>query len=1620
MGEMRFMYTLINFCSIILAVKAEPHLVYANRRDIRIIDAGSNKPKSNNFLVINGLDDAAAVDFIFEEQYVFWTDINLARISKTHFNGTRSNEQEDIITSGLISNDGLAVDWIGRKIYWTDSETKRIEVANFDGSSRKVLFWENLDQPRAIALDPVNGYMYWTDWGELPKIERAGMDGTKRSVVIEENIHWPNGLTIDYEESRLFWADAKKTFIHSCNFDGSNRTLVLEGADLLPHPFALTLYRDTLYWTDWELHIISSCNKYDGSNRKVVKKDVFSPMDIHVYSAERQKKSSFNPCTVNNGGCSHLCLMAPNEFHHSCACPTGVLLLEDQLTCADGPREILLLAKRRDIRRISLDTPDYTDVVIQLKDVKNAIAIDYDPVDGLIYWTDDDVHAIRRAKLDGSESEYIVTQDISNPDGIAVDWISRNLYWTDTGNNRIEVSRLNGTSRLILIDDNLDEPRAIAVDPEDGYMYWTDWGEDNPKIERAALDGSDRKVLINTSLNWPNGIAVDYEQRRIYWGDALTDRIESANLDGSDRKILVDDSDTPHIFGFSLLGDYVYWTDWQRRCIERVNKYTGKDRELIIDALPDLMGLKAINLEKKSGVNPCSNDNAGCSHLCLYKHSATVCMCPRGLELHADKKTCIVPEAFLVFLRRNIGLRRIALETNNSDVAIPVVGAREGSTLDFDFVGDRIYWANSKTGEIMTAFMNGSGFELVIEYGLRFPEDLAVDWTGKNLYWTDSGKDCIEVSRLDGTSRRVLIWKDVEAPTSLALDPLAGYMYWSEWSNRYRIARAHMDGTNLTILMYVEGRANGLTIDYQARKLFWVDLDLSEIYSADLDGSNIIQVVQDDITNPFGLTQYNEFIYWADLSAMTIERANKTSGGGREIIQGQQDNVLDIKVFHKSRQAGINRCNSNNGGCSDLCLSHPDGFRCMCATHHTLNADNRTCSPPEAFLVYSQRDSLNRLLFDFDEPDIVLPISETEGVRAIEYDYQAGYVFWIDRKNKEIKRSRSNGVEPKSLVKVDKFTPYDMAFEPYSRLIFWTCEPCNQINVVRENGSSMGFVMKDPNKNPRSIALLPLRGLMFWTNIKESKSATLEMATIDGDMHKELINTGIYQPGPITADAESDRVYWFEDRTGNIKYVNINTGDSGKIVDDLVLVSGLTVYRNYIYWVDKQLKQIMRADKYSGEDRQTMLGRIDHLTDILAVKRPEDPNQPCSRRNGQCSHFCIPTGMGTARCSCPSHLNLHEDEEQCIDPLTCAPDNFACKSGDVECVPKTWLCDTDPDCEDGSDEIGCDLCADDEFACDNGVCIPEKFQCNDDFDCDDGSDEDDCLKPCKSFQFACKNKLCVDSDAYCNGFFDCPDKSDEFNCTVRSDSIHQKPITKEVLVSVVIFGFVILAVVIVTVVCCKRRNRSESLDNRRYDSASQHNLSTVLVLNQLNKEQTTRKYLTSSVMMHPKSTNLTNSQKASTNVSGVNERPRPTGTSSCSSNSVSGYPKETLNPPPSPVTERSHFPVVYYNQPSPKTQLKSSYKHYKVRNIPPPPTPCSSDICNDSETSTNIPKKRRRGGRYYKSVEVKYDLSDPFPPPPTPQSCLSDNQESCPPSPSTERSFFDLYPPPPSPATDST
>jgi len=95
------------------------------------------------------------------------------------------------------------------------------------------------------------------------------------------------------------------------------------------------------------------------------------------------------------------------------------------------------------------------------------------------------------------------------------------------------------------------------------------------------------------------------------------------------------------------------------------------------------------------GENSCSVDNGGCSHLCLYRAEPRghVCSCANGYELTTDGFSCVIPEAFLLYLQRD-DIRRISLEASLNDAAIPLDGVSNARGLDFDSTDSRIYWTD--------------------------------------------------------------------------------------------------------------------------------------------------------------------------------------------------------------------------------------------------------------------------------------------------------------------------------------------------------------------------------------------------------------------------------------------------------------------------------------------------------------------------------------------------------------------------------------------------------------------------------------------------------------------------------------------------------------------------------------------------------------------------------------------------------------------------------------------------------------------------------------------------------------------------------------------------------------
>lgn len=308
----------------------------------------------------------------------------------------------------MESPSGIALDWIHNLLFWTDSGTRRIEVATIDGAQRAIVTADDVDKPRAIAVHPGEALVFWTDWGPKPKIEKAEMDGKNRKSIVTETLFWPNGLTIDYTTNRIYWADAKHNVIETALFDGSDRRKVLTKG--LPHPFALTIFEDAIYWTDWHTKSISTANKATGAGLRTIHSNLHFPMDIHSFHPQRQPQFK-NHCGTNNGGCKHLCL--PNAESYSCVCRMGLKLNSDGRTC-QSPSKMLIFARKRDLRIKHIDNSgDEHYIVIPVDGVKSAVALDWDSNKESIFWTDVGRNTINKAHWNGSNHEILVSTNIS-------------------------------------------------------------------------------------------------------------------------------------------------------------------------------------------------------------------------------------------------------------------------------------------------------------------------------------------------------------------------------------------------------------------------------------------------------------------------------------------------------------------------------------------------------------------------------------------------------------------------------------------------------------------------------------------------------------------------------------------------------------------------------------------------------------------------------------------------------------------------------------------------------------------------------------------------------------------------------------------------------------------------------------------------------------------------------------------------------------------------------------------------------------------------------------------------------------------------------------------------------
>ncbi|KAM4690530.1 nidogen-2 [Rhinophrynus dorsalis] len=237
-------------------------LLYAQGQQIGYLPLNGtrlHKEKARTLLSLHG-SIVVGIDYDCQEKMVYWTDVAGRTINRASLEP--GAEPETIISSGLMSTEGLAIDFLRRTMFWTDSGLDKIESSRLDGSERKILFDTQLVNPRAITVDAIRGNLYWTDWNrEAPKIETSFVDGSNRRILVNDNIGLPNGLTFDPFSKQICWADAGTKKLECIQSNGSGRRVIQSN---LNYPFSVVAYANHFYHTDWRRDGVISVNKDNG------------------------------------------------------------------------------------------------------------------------------------------------------------------------------------------------------------------------------------------------------------------------------------------------------------------------------------------------------------------------------------------------------------------------------------------------------------------------------------------------------------------------------------------------------------------------------------------------------------------------------------------------------------------------------------------------------------------------------------------------------------------------------------------------------------------------------------------------------------------------------------------------------------------------------------------------------------------------------------------------------------------------------------------------------------------------------------------------------------------------------------------------------------------------------------------------------------------------------------------------------------------------------------------------------------------------------------------------------------------------------------------------------------
>ena len=503
------------------------------------------------------------------------------KVQRMNLDGT--GFQPNLIVD-LDAPKGVAVDAVRGKIYWTEQtsyKTGRIRRANLNGTNVE-LVRELTSVPRGLAIDARTNKLYLTS--SVGKVQRLNGDGTNFTPNFIVNLDSPMSIAVDAVDGKVYWTEGGR--IRRANPNGTNVQNVAAGLGtpvslvLIPEAVAVSIdasLRPPMYWHSQA----GALQRLTGAEVESIAPAAENITGIavdarggNVYWTEQTSNKTGRIRRANPNGTNIQLVRELTSVPRGLAIDTSNNKL--YLTTATGK-----------VQRMNLDgTGSQPNLIVDL-DAPRGVAID--ATGGKVYWTEQTSYKtgrIRRANLNGTNIQ-LVKALTSVPRGLAIDTSNNKLYLTNAW-GKVQRMNLDGTGFQPNLIVDLDAPKGVAVDAASGKVYWTEQvGEDRGRVQRADLDGSN-VASVRELNNVPNGIAVDGSNGKLYVTNDQG-RIQRMNLNGKSYEWnFITNLDSPQGIAVDVAAGKIYWTEADK--IRRAN-LDGSNRQDVVTGIGSLAGI---------------------------------------------------------------------------------------------------------------------------------------------------------------------------------------------------------------------------------------------------------------------------------------------------------------------------------------------------------------------------------------------------------------------------------------------------------------------------------------------------------------------------------------------------------------------------------------------------------------------------------------------------------------------------------------------------------------------------------------------------------------------------------------------------------------------------------------------------------------------------------------------------------------------------------------------------------------------------------------------------------------------------------------------------------------------